>query len=166
MFKLRRGAGSRYRATYLNNLYECDLSFNHDEFYPVDVHYRDLDILIVSGWNTPPSVENITPIPTIQSSFMSLPIALQQTVGSVYFPPDNGVALLSKIKNKSVGIFGASDASLKDDRATHAWIFLSGDIDDTRIRCFISWALAQFMDITLIYHLPGGNCRASLHQPS
>jgi hypothetical protein len=113
MFKLRRGAGSRYRATYLNNLYECDLSFNHDKFYPVDVHHRDLGISIVSGWNTPPSVENITPIPTMQSSFMSLPITLRQTVGSVYFPPDNGVALLSKIKNKSVGIFGASGASLK-----------------------------------------------------
>jgi len=40
------------------------------------------------------------------------------------------MALLSKIKNNSLGIFGASDASLKDDQASHAWIFSSGDIDD------------------------------------
>jgi len=130
MLKLKMGAQSRYRVTYLNVPYDCDISFNHIDFYPVDVHCHDSGISIISGWNTPPLMDMSTPSSSLQQSFMPLPLALQETVGNVHFPPDNGVALLSKIKNKSIGIFGASDASLKDDRASHAWIFTSGDIDD------------------------------------
>jgi hypothetical protein len=130
MFKVKTGARSRYRVTHLNVPYDCDISFNHIDFYPVDVHCRDCGISVISGWNTPSLLEVAMPSPSLQQSFMSLPPALRETVGNVHFPPDNGVALLSKIKNKSIGIFDASDASLKDDQASHAWIFSSGDIDD------------------------------------
>jgi len=67
----------------------------------------------------------------LQDLFASLPQSLQDIVGHISFPPDNGVDLLHSInENPSPHIFGASDASFKSGRASHAWILSSGSTSD------------------------------------
>jgi hypothetical protein len=44
-------------------------------------------------------------------------------------PPDYGELLCNAFVYKNKTLFGASDASLKEGRATHAWILSSGDIN-------------------------------------
>jgi hypothetical protein len=68
--------------------------------------------------------------PSLNGALSTLHPALHQTVGNAYFPTDNGLALLAKLKQKPKGLFCASDASLKDQRGSHAWVISSGDVDD------------------------------------
>jgi hypothetical protein len=73
----------------------------------------------------------ITPhAPTLQSTFESLDSSLQRICGKITFPKDNGHALIKKIDTSSNILFGSSNASLKFQKSTRAWILSSGDSDD------------------------------------
>jgi len=67
---------------------------------------------------------------SLSEAFLTLPIALQQTCGTIRFPSNDGLSILQKIQQSKNNLYGASDASLKDGKAFHAWIILSGEIDD------------------------------------
>ena len=51
-------------------------------------------------------------------------------MGYPVFPADNGETLFEKLWQSNKSLFGASDASLKLNHATHAWILSSGDIQN------------------------------------
>jgi hypothetical protein len=129
MFKLRSGARSRSKAIYTNVPYVCELPFNPQDFYPVDVYHNLLGISIVGDWYiaslTVPHTNS-----SLEEAFRNLPLAIQQTCGNIHFPSDNGEQILHQIMTLNSSLFGASDASFKNGRASHAWILSSGNIDD------------------------------------
>jgi len=120
MYKLNGGAVSRRKAIYLNVPYMIDLSFNSCDFYAVDIHITHHGISVIGDWYTisPPKLQSNQP--SLEHSFNNLHPALQKICGTLHFPPDNGHALMEEIQCSSGKIFGASDASLKSGRATHA----------------------------------------------
>jgi hypothetical protein len=67
---------------------------------------------------------------TLQEAYQSLPLALKQICGSVTFPADNGEKLLGTISSSNNTLSSASNASVKDGRAAHAWIISSANIND------------------------------------
>jgi hypothetical protein len=130
MYKHRPGSRSRFQAIYTNVPYQCDLPLSHDQFFPVDAAVHSHSISIVGDWPRPsPPSQDKTPN-TLQSELNKLHPSLLQTLGKITFPPDNGVALIRKIDENSNKLFCSSDASLKQAKATHAWIVSSGDITD------------------------------------
>jgi len=70
------------------------------------------------------------PLTTLPDAFSCLPDSLQHICGDITLPSDNGEAIIDAISSRDNVLFGASDASLKDGRVTHAWILSSGNIDD------------------------------------
>ncbi len=77
-------------------------------------------------------LKNNTQYTTLRQMFHTLPKSIQRNFGMVKFPPDNSIALLSIIQNESNTMYGASDASLKNGNAAHAWIISSGHPDDIK----------------------------------
>jgi hypothetical protein len=130
MYKLNGGAVSRRKAIYLNVPYMIDLSFNSCDFYAVDIHITHLGISVVGDWYTISHPKLQSNHSSLEHSFNNLHPALQEICGTLHFPPDNGHALMEEIQHSSGKIFGASDASLKSGRATHAWIISPGKKDD------------------------------------
>jgi len=130
LFKLQAGASSQTKAIYLNVPYLCNLSFNSNDFSTVDVHHHTKGWSVVGNWYI------IGPDPSqklpqsLSEAFLTLPIALQQTCGTIRFPSNDVLSILQKIQQSKNNLYGASDASLKDGKAFHAWIISSGEIDD------------------------------------
>jgi hypothetical protein len=67
---------------------------------------------------------------SLSETFLNLPIAIRQTCGTVHFPSDDGLSIIQKVQQAKNNLYGASDASLKDGKASHAWIISLGEIDD------------------------------------
>jgi hypothetical protein len=67
---------------------------------------------------------------TLREAFQSMHSPLQSLCGTVNFPPDNGVNLLHSIQGANNNIFAASDASVKNKKAAHAWILSTGKVTD------------------------------------
>lgn len=111
--------------------YICDTPINDQQAIPVDVHFHSKGISIIGDWYYMPApVSNSGQKLTLRETFDRLPIAIQQTCGRVVFPPNNGTTLLNDIATTSGTLFGASDASLKNHRSSHAWIISSGSTQD------------------------------------
>jgi hypothetical protein len=130
-YPLMRGACSRFQASYANVPYQCRLSYNENKFIPVDVQYTKKGISIVGEFFQKADSRDL-PLsrPSLQQKFLSLHPSLQKICSKVNFPNDNGEEMMNKIVLSNNNIFGASDASLKNDRASHAWIISSGDPSD------------------------------------
>lgn len=91
-YNLQRGAKTRSQATYINVPYICDLSFNFEEFFPVDIHCSDAGISIVGHWPNTSDDTFYESDPSLNGALSTLHPALHQTVGNAYFPTDNGLA--------------------------------------------------------------------------
>jgi hypothetical protein len=107
------------------------MEFNDDDFYPVEVTYNTQGLSVIGDF----PCHIISPIPaqlplSLQEMFYHLPQSSREILGSPVFKADNGETLLDKLRQSNKVILGASDASLKLNRATHAWILSSGDVQD------------------------------------
>jgi hypothetical protein len=121
-------AKSSSQVSYLNIPYKCSVTFDENEFLPVDVHSHSKGWSVVGKWFTSqPSI--ILPLRTLKEAFDNLHPSFKQICGKIQLPPDDGV-LLHSVSRDQQSLFGASDTSLKDDRASHAWILSSGKIHD------------------------------------
>ncbi len=130
MQKLQGGTNSRRKAIYLNVPCKVDLPFNPHALNAVDVQMSTKGLSIVRDWYGEITTQTQLHPPSLDNSFLQLHPALRETCGTVRFPPDNGLSLMEEIENSNGNWFGASDASLKSGRATHAWIISSGKVDD------------------------------------
>jgi hypothetical protein len=84
--------------------------------------------------------DSSTPPSNIRQAFQCLPTALQNICGTSHFPDDNGVALMHHI-SESGSLYCMSDTSVKNGRASHAWIISSGEVDlitDPTLTIFVS----------------------------
>lgn len=70
------------------------------------------------------------PPTSLLHKFLSIHPSLQQIYGHVTFPKDNGNEIVCRMRQKNSIIFGCSNASLKENRASHARVISLGDIDD------------------------------------
>jgi hypothetical protein len=61
--------------------------------------------------------------------YHQLPIALQRLCGEIKLPEDGGKALIQHLQNTKKPLIGMSDASLKDNQCSHAWILSTGEPD-------------------------------------
>jgi hypothetical protein len=67
---------------------------------------------------------------TLRDAYDKLPYSLKRICGDVKFLMDNRDILMSHISTANIPLFGASDASLKDGRASHAWVVSTGTATD------------------------------------
>jgi len=120
-------------ATYSNTLYICDITFSPSQFRPVGTHYTTQGIRIIGSFRRCHLSSVDTNITTsLHGAFQDLPKSLQDICGSICFPPDDGKNIIDNTHD-SMTLFGASDASLKDSKGSHAWIISTGlpsDISD------------------------------------
>jgi hypothetical protein len=118
---------TRFLPTYASVPY----IFNNEDFFPVEVTYKNQGLFIVGDFPRNGMAHNPTQVPiSRQDTFYHLPQSLREIVGYPIFLADNGETLFKKLRQSNKSLFGASDASLKLNRATHAWILSSGDVQD------------------------------------
>jgi len=130
-FKLQQHQKSKGAIIYPNVPYESEFTFSQSEFYPVDV------TLTRNGYKVMGKIPHKMEVSSTQSylnpmsdEFNNLPESLRQICGNVKFPPDSGDALMQKIEQTGSVLFGASDAALKEGKATQAWLLTSGETSD------------------------------------
>ena len=71
------------------------------------------------------------PSKSLQKAFYRLPPSLRHISGNVKFPTDNGISLIQAIQQSTWrALYGSSDATLKSQCSTHAWIISSSQTDD------------------------------------
>jgi len=121
-------ARSSLRATYANFPYQCSIPFNEEYFLPVDVHFYIKGLSVVGKWFTP-QPKQTSRAQTLKEAFNNIHPPLKQICGKIHLPPDDGRMLGSTTRSQN-SIFGASDASLKDGQASHAWVLSSGKTND------------------------------------
>jgi hypothetical protein len=104
------------------------MTYNESDFFPVEVTCNLKGISIVGVFPSNIIIQPTTKSTTsLQEAFGKLPTSLEEIVGTPLFHPDSGFQFLKELQsNRSIS--GASDASFKTDRATHAWILSAGKI--------------------------------------
>jgi len=127
-YKMKPKARSTLHAIYTNVPYQCSVSFNEEYFFPVDMHSHSKGLSVGWKWFTPPP-RNISHAQTLTEAFDNHHPSLKQICGKIHLPPDDGRMLGSTTRSQN-SIFGASDASLKDGQASHAWVLSSGKTND------------------------------------
>jgi len=131
--EFRRAPPIRGRRTpsYLNIPYFLDIQYNDPDLIPIDAHYSK-EGLTFCGYASTPSLNTQSPIhpSTLENRFLCLSSPIRNICGTVRFPTDNGVQLINECKINGNKLFGASDASFRDGRATHAWILSTGKVSD------------------------------------
>jgi len=128
-FKLNKSPRSRLKATYITVPYQCELSFNQSDFIPVDIHVNNRGISVLGKFPTFHQ-DTSTSSSSFKEVIVSLPPSLKRICGCITLPPDDGAKLISSIETSNKTIIACSDASLKNNRAAHAWIISTGDIND------------------------------------
>jgi len=121
-------ARSSLRATYANFPYQCSIPFNEEYFLPVDVHFYIKGLSVVGKWFTP-QPKQTSRAQTLKEAFNNIHPPLKQICGKIHLPPDD-CHILGFTTRSQNSLFSASDASLKDGRATNAWILSSGKAND------------------------------------
>jgi hypothetical protein len=96
------------------------------------VHQHKLNLSIVGHFPIPStSDENVRPPEILQDDFDRLPHAIRRICCSVKCPSDDGASILHSIQQSSCpALYSSSDAALKSQCSTHAWIISSGQVDD------------------------------------
>jgi hypothetical protein len=117
--------------TYANVPYISQITSDDPDLYPVDTYYTKYGISLRGITpNHTPVQQHTTHCTSLQQEFLSLPQSLWAICGTISFPADNGTQLIQSAATYSNTIFGASVASLKENRATHAWVLTTGCITD------------------------------------
>lgn len=130
-FRISTNLKSRRKAVYPNVPYICEYQYSSDLFKPVDVFLSSKGYQVISNISTANNTEQTAPKPhTLGDAFKSLPSALQRLCGTIQFPHDNGIHMIATASQQNITLFAASDASLKENRVTHAWIISTGQIND------------------------------------
>jgi hypothetical protein len=80
-----------------------------------------MGIPIVGNMKYPEPISLIEAPVTLREAFSQLDPALQHICSNITFPHDDGLQLIKSIKSKKSSLYGSSDASLKQGRASHAW---------------------------------------------
>jgi ribonuclease HI len=112
---------------YLQVPYICQLLYNSIDFFHVDVKEDKHGVKIVGDMAEVHSIQTTQQPPkSLAEALTHLDPSLQQICGNVIFLGDNGAGILSSGRNPYTSIYGSSDASLKDGRATHAWDMSTG----------------------------------------
>lgn len=130
-YRLVRRTRWHSRVSHITVPYISNISPLDPNLIPVDVFHTKQGFS-TCGW----AKSHTTPIPsdiegqTLRAYFSSLPMAIQQICGTITFPTDNGVQMVSKCRRNNNKVFGASDASFQQGSTTHAWVILSGEISD------------------------------------
>lgn len=120
------------RATYNNVPYISNISPDDPNLIPIDVYYTKHGLSTCGYAKIPPPAMTTDTDGghTLQTFFSTLPTAIQRICGTINFPTDNGVQLMSKCRCNNNKMFGASDASFRTGNATHAWVISSGQVSD------------------------------------
>ncbi len=95
---------------------------------PMDAaHYKTyLQYLCDSSINTHGETESPPNIKSLSHMYNRLPTSLQRLCGAIQFPSDDGKQLIDYLTNHNLQLQGMSDASLKEDQCSHAWILTTG----------------------------------------
>lgn len=133
-YHLQSGARSRFRATYHNAPYECNMTFSASEFTPVDVQYTKTGISIAGTFynmtNQSFLPQSMTNIASLHNAYSNLQPSIKEICGTVIFPQDDGEKLYEKTTSIGSPLFGVSDTSYQHYQAACAWILSSGDPND------------------------------------
>lgn len=129
-FKLNPNPRLKPRIFYHCVPYQCDHTFTSTEFYPVDIQFIKQGIIILGPYFGIILTTHTAPPQSLQEAFHALPLSLCRICGHVTFPPDNCAKLKQTLKHLANSLYSASDASLKDERAYHAWIVSAGNIEN------------------------------------
>jgi len=129
-FRINKSPKTRFKATYLNIPYQCDIPFIESDFRPVDVFIGDQGISILGHFPLLNNSLSRDPPNNLKEAIESLPPSVQQICGTINYRPDLGKKLFHSINLCNNSILACSDASLKENHAVHAWIISSGDIND------------------------------------
>lgn len=100
-----------------------------ESFTHIDVAHSKMGIVLLCASNInfhgPPDI-NI-PSTSMRHKFEHLPSALKKLCGKVSLPRVGGSSLIQYLREHNRPLIGVSDASLKDDNCSHAWILTTGD---------------------------------------
>lgn len=108
-------------------------------------------------WFFPPIPSHPVPPSSLPEAFLQLDPALQQICGNITFPSDNGQGILETIKSNHLPLYGSSNASLKEGRASHAWYLLLERLNIWRILLCTLKDAVQWMVFPFYSPLVGGN---------
>jgi hypothetical protein len=112
---------------YLQVISDIDLLI----FETADIHIEPWGLIVVGKLYTSNVLEMPRDPPnTLQEAFHLLPTSLKNICGEVHLPSDNGKELINHITANKYKLFGASDASFRDRKASHEWIISTDSIDD------------------------------------
>jgi hypothetical protein len=129
-FKLASRHRRSHAVLYDNVPYLSDILPNDPNLFPVDAYFTTHGIATSDHNNIDTHYLPTNPQKdSLRALFKALPQALQGIVGTVSFPADNGTAIIEQAKLRKK-LFGASDASFKNNRASHAWIISPGSPED------------------------------------
>lgn len=94
----------------------------------VDVTHSKMGIalLCTSNINYHGSLDINTSSTSLRHKFEHLLHALKKICGKVNLPLDGGSSLIQYLRDYNRPLIGVSDASLKDDNCSHAWILTTG----------------------------------------
>jgi hypothetical protein len=120
---------SRFQAVYTYVPYMCNVSCNSNDFYPVDVTLNKNGLQVVGDFplspqSFPPASPN-----SLQEAFRLLDPALRQICSNVTFPSDEGRGIIDLIQTTRLPLYGSSDSSMKEGRASHAWYVSTGKVE-------------------------------------
>ena len=98
-FNYQKAPHTKFQAIYLHVPYVCELEFNPNDFFPVDIHHHDKGLSIVSDFphneHTIPGMSTTT---NIREAFYTMHPSLQSICGNIQFPPDGGDTLICSIQ--------------------------------------------------------------------
>jgi hypothetical protein len=117
------------RIFYNHVPYQCDLTC-HSNFFSVAIQFIKQGIIVLGSYfNTN---RDIYPAfsTSFQEAFNVLLLSLYRICGHVTFPLDNSAKLKEALNHSALSLYATSDASLKDDKATRAWIISVGNIEN------------------------------------
>jgi len=96
--------------------------------FPVDIHYTKHGIQIVGRHpirNNPLAPQSPS---SIWQAILSVPLPLQQFLGNIHIPPDDGDHFMHLMQSQQWPLVAACDTSFKDRWATHSWVLSLGNI--------------------------------------
>ncbi len=118
--------------TYFKNAELVVEPLTEHDFSNVDESFGTKSIIVLgeSNINSHGSVRHDSSIQNkLNQLYSALPKSLQQLCGQTHLPTDGGVKMIQNITETNSKLQCASDASLKDNNCTHAWVITTSNIE-------------------------------------